>query len=580
MRTHPFRRLAAALLPFGFATLAACATDLDAAREYSGHYLLVHADGYPLDSEFHGVTDAEVAGKVEAPILAGIRRHLDAGGACGGKLRLFIFVHGGLNSHEQSFDRMKQLLQPDPARPLKDTCYYPIFVNWDSDLLSSIGDDLAGLRFGRRSRIIGTITSPVVFTVRLAGGIVHLPVAFMHNGDNIAESINGAREQADPTHCIVGDNLVHLPRNAAAFATVPLLEGFGTPAWEIMKRRAELAVASRLADGPEDFDAFINKRTFQRAKPGFLTQQADTQADQAPAQPAPNAAPAPLAPLGPGSSQGAVRTLARLLRSNMAYVVGSNPPVWKWTAPTKAGGDLEVEITLVGHSMGSFLLNHMLAVMDMDDQGRPRPTRMPVKQIVYLAPAAPLNELEDFIIPYLQANTQATFSLFALNRRDETREIGLASGLLFLPRGSLLAWLDTYLQPGTTVGQGTSGRMRNLKDYYAIKRVRRDTTTSNCLDPIWQSDNGLPPEQRPLKNQFLRLEVEQPAVTAVLHKADRFRVFESPARLNDDAVPKEHGDFTKPEYFYEVLCHLDGAAAFKDAKYCDQPPPWMREETP
>lgn len=567
MLTHPLRSLSAVLL---LLTLAACATDLDPARQYSGHYLLVHADGYPLDSEFHGVQNGDLKTKVEEPILAGLRRHIDAGGACGGTLRLLIFVHGGLNPHAKSFERMKDLLQTDPAQPLKETCYYPLFINWDSDLGSSIADDLVGLRFGRRAPIVGWLTSPVVFSARLVGSMAHLPVALMHNGDHVMESINGAREQEDPTHCILGDSLINAPRNAASLATIPFLEGFGTPAWEIMKRRAELAVASRLADGPDQGDAFVNPRNWHRVTPQFAQQEGS--------QPpfAANAAPNSLATLAPPANQGAVRTLARLLRSNMAAVEGTTPPVWKWTAPTKERRDLTVEITIVGHSMGAFLVNHLLAVMDLDDQGRPRPRPMPVREIVYLAPAAPLNELEDFMIPYLQSNRQATFSIFVLNRRDETREMGWASGVLLLPRGSVLAWIDTYFQPGNTIGQGTAGRMRNLKDYYAIKKVRRDSTTSNCLDPIWKSGNGPPPEDLPLRKQFLRLEIDEPQATAALHRTGRFRLYESPARLNDDAVPREHGDFTRPDYLYEVLCHVGQGQAFKDPAYCDQPPPWMK----
>jgi len=65
----------------------------------------------------------------------------------------------------------------------------------------------------------------------------------IHNGQLLAERIRGAFEENDPWYCVVADTISHLPFHALYVGTIPLLEGFGGPTWDIMKRRAQLAVA-------------------------------------------------------------------------------------------------------------------------------------------------------------------------------------------------------------------------------------------------------------------------------------------------------------------------------------------------
>lgn len=508
-----------------FLFLAGCITisakDLGNFRE---HYLLVHEDGYGLNSELNSLTTKGLETHLRDTVLKGIEAHV-AGSGCREPLQIMIFVHGGLNSYADSFDRMKAMLPTDDKMDgLNRTCYYTIFVNWNSHLMDSIADDLFRLRFGKPNPIVSSFSWPFVVAGRLVGSAADVPVSLMHNGDTIVEAGIGAYEQGDPLHCIFGDGMVHLPLQVLYTVTIPLLESFGTPAWEIMKRRAQLAVASRLTI---QTDVVLSYARGQERE----------------------------------IHEGAARTLVRRLNANLERTDKG----WSWK---QKGNSVPVEVTLVGHSMGAMVLGRLLSVLEEFD--------LPIRRIIYMAPAAPIDEVEQFVIPYVKGHGQTEFSVFVLNRRDETREIAWGGGLFFMPRGSLLAWIDTFLESETTVGQATAGRMKNLNDYYQRGRKyqkdwkRPQRGRVHCVDPSWDPEQGTPPpEKLPLREQFRKI---VPTLEPTL--AYRYLIYESPRRIGAKHAPGKHGDFTEPHFFLEVLCHVN-TGAFKDPQFCDRPPYWL-----
>jgi pimeloyl-ACP methyl ester carboxylesterase len=568
-----------------------CSTDR---QPYVAHSLFVHPDGYALDQrDFEWQRTKDLKRELDQTVLKGIQQHADrlkkAGGppapgpagqdGCDGTLRLLIFVHGGLNTRSATIGRMEELLSKNGEAPF--TCYYPIFINWQSGLLSAMKDDLFRIRFGHPSYWVGIPTSLVVIPARLVASIANLPMAFAHSLDNMAETLIGAREQGDPAYCVAGDFLFYLGPQVASLATVPLVEGFGRPAWDIMKRRAQLAVTSQLVDGPDELEYYA--KTTKEVFSGEAAQgQTEPRED--------------LSYL----NEGAIRTLAWKLRERIKF----DGKRWYWIdqppaeTPTQAtkqkAGQMPaktdvpidyaravpVEITLVGHSMGAILLNRLLGVLDnYEEKAAQGEQPLPVRRIIYMAPAASVNELEDFLVPYLHYNTQAQFWLFLLNRRDESREIPLNGWALIVPRGSLLSWIDTYLESETSIGQATSGRMRNLRDFYQLDPSPKRRGTRSCVTPSWPAKAGPPPEELPIKEQYRKLLAHAPAATFALQHEGRFRVYESPARINDDTTPSEHGDFGQPHFFLEVLCHADGEA-FRDKSICSSTPYWLDGDAP
>lgn len=49
--------------------------------------------------------------------------------------RILVFVHGGLNGYDASFEHMQQLMdhvegsKGEAFNVIKGTCYYPLFIN-------------------------------------------------------------------------------------------------------------------------------------------------------------------------------------------------------------------------------------------------------------------------------------------------------------------------------------------------------------------------------------------------------------------------------------------------------------------
>ncbi|MGH7231806.1 MAG: hypothetical protein ACREJU_10680 [Nitrospiraceae bacterium] len=453
------------------------------------HYILVDRDGFALDRKGNALSTEGLQQDLTDTILAGLKTRAkqlheeNEQSKCQiltdcPPMRVLVFVHGGMNGYKADFKRIRGLVERDPGemKPAilhaAHSTYYPIFINWNSDLPDSIKDDLFFIRAGEREADWYTaLTWPFLLIGRLAGSVASLPVSMGHTGRNIKEGFKGAIEQGDSKACAVADVIAHSPLFLINAATTPLLEGFGRPGWHIMKRRAELSIASRLEKNDHR------------------------------------------------SMEGAVRTLIKTIRQ----------PILQLTVDHQ----IAVEITLVGHSMGSLILNRLLAVLEQ--QGG----LIPIQHIIYLAPAASIEELDEMVFPFLVSHRETKFWLFTLNRRDEAREIPQPLAIL-LPRGSLLAWIDTFLEPVGAVGDKTLGSIRNVNNYYQ-------------------------PEPLPFTPQ--REVFRERTINWNHNAAGQIRVFETVRDLNQKNRIEEHSDFSAPRFLGQVLCKIDHEA-FKN-KLCE-----------
>jgi pimeloyl-ACP methyl ester carboxylesterase len=124
----------------------------------------------------------------------------------------------------------------------------------------------------------------------------------------------------------------------------------------------------------------------------------------------------------------------------------------------KNGGADAWDITLVGHSMGTIVLNRVLQDFGISPSGA-----MPFNRIVYMAAAATLREYEDSVFPYLMKNQTAQFYHLTLHPRAEIRDRWEPVPYVDLPpRGSLLVWVDDFLANPGTPHDLTVGRYTNL----------------------------------------------------------------------------------------------------------------------
>jgi hypothetical protein len=89
------------------------------------------------------------------------------------------------------------------------------------------------------------------------------------------------------------------------------------------------------------------------------------------------------------------------------------------------------EFTIIAHSMGAIVANEIMRTHD----------DLPIRNIVFMAPAVSTREFERGVLPYLERHEETEFYLLALHPLAERREAHL---LRIAPYGSALEWVDSY----------------------------------------------------------------------------------------------------------------------------------------
>ncbi len=385
--------------------------------------------------------------------------------------RVVIITHGGLNENISNLETAR-----DVALRIRDNGAYPIFVNWQSSLGSSLVDHLFKVRSGRNRgwSFGGILSSPLYLASGIAEAVVRAPASWGYHYEREWERTRRrwklSQAQADEVYCALRSAYVECPDaerepgrskacpqiaiskgpdvhsdgegvrtasrnlifnlfpiralamgrsnswgwvNTKAVA-MPFVEGLGQPAWDQMKRH--VAVAFRNEDG----------RVVRSAAEG-----ADGKviAERDPA------------------GYGAVSLLMRKLQEKIAK---ERTPY----APDGTGDACPVappawEITLLGHSMGTLMMNEII---------RQFPD-ISFTNLVYLAAACSLEEYEQSVLPYLADHPETRMFHVTLHDFADLRE-EYAFGAA--PSGSLLVWVDEMLGDPIYFRQRTAGRFDNL----------------------------------------------------------------------------------------------------------------------
>src|SRR5947209_3307879 len=88
--------------------------------------------------------------------------------------RVLIFVHGGLTSVESSL-----ALADDEIERVMDAGYYPIFLNWNSDLIDTYGEHVTKLTQGRTDEsVIRKLLSPLYVLADAGRALSRAPVVW------------------------------------------------------------------------------------------------------------------------------------------------------------------------------------------------------------------------------------------------------------------------------------------------------------------------------------------------------------------------------------------------------------------
>lgn len=395
--------------------------------------------------------------------------------------KLLVFIHGGLNQRENSNERAKTLANRIKVETQGE--YYPIFVNWNSALFSSYGEHLTSVRQGNTDRWAWA-TSPTYLATDLGRGLIRAPVVWwsliandltswpsdknnwFFNFFDLARSERNANKIADTLkneppdksfpfwlgpqapYTFWKDRVLDSATTALTypikFLSSPWIDALGKSAWENMLRRTDVL--------------FHPEKDFQE---------------------------------NPAQSVGSVPDTFKAQRTTCESLVNQEPGLvhvkpsgalsifFRKLVKEMLGNDSDWSITLVGHSMGAIIVNHIIR-----DFG----TCLPIDKIVFMGAASTINSYVDSAFPFMawrlkESGTDPKKSVpkiyhLMLHELAETSETNYWN---LPPTGSLLVWIDNFLSTPNTPMDRTSGRFTNLmlslhttppgiRPYISIKR--------------------------------------------------------------------------------------------------------------
>ncbi|MHC8326249.1 alpha/beta hydrolase family protein [Pseudomonas sp. LB1P83] len=330
------------------------------------------------------------------------------------KLKLVLFIHGGLNEFEAATRRATQYT----ALMMKDDLY-PVFIGWDSGFMTNYWDHLVKIRKGLNRPILGPISAPFVLLEDVGRSIVRIPSSMFKEVTDplvVTKSVHTEAEvdyqarakllKAEgfavinrPPYVGVGSDY-YTVWNPIKVLAAPFVDGFGTGSWDGMLRRTDLVLSKSSA--------------FE----GDMAGEADSIKLDAPRY-----------------ADTAVTTFLKRYEAD----------------PSLKGS----EIDLIGHSMGAIVAVNVLA----------RHGDLNIRNLVFMGAAAKIKDLENVVSPWLQVHKSAQFWNLSL---DPYREIGENTFYDFAPRGSLLNWIDF------TFGEVNSYKDRTAGSWWNITRLAED----------------------------------------------------------------------------------------------------------
>lgn len=371
--------------------------------------------------------------------------------ACNKNLSISIYIHGGLNSFNGTVERVK-----NTYKRLLNKEQYPIFISWESGGLTNYKDHLFLLRNGEEVPLKAIVSSPFVIMEDSLRAISRVP----------ASSYNILTGQ----NSLVVKYLTNQERDANTSETF-IDKHTGITIHKNRKRHASSGHTFI------DFASIINPIKFISAPV--------------------------IDALGKGAWRSMLRRTDLILDSNKA-----NEGQALESVKTAASYFLEKLVNehnstkkiLIGHSMGTIVANNILF----------KYPSINFEKIVYMAPACKLKDLRKAIVPWLLKDKNRVFYNLSLN---PYRDINENTYYDFTPRGSLLIWIDEFLEDVNSFEDRTAGYWFNIirsaqaifpkdvhKQVHLTKFGIRDETPQRhgefddynfWTKEFWENDEGL-----------------------------------------------------------------------------------------
>jgi len=311
-------------------------------------------------------------------------------------LTLTVFIHGGLNTFETVTNRVKLIKD----KILADG-KYPLFVSWNSGPISNYSDHLFLIRRGIRSPVKGIASSPFVFLEDFLRSAARLPAStynVLFGQNSVLISVYSKEEKAADLA------LRQLPPMGFKIFNDPDDTGHSFVDWATVWNPTKLLTAP-FVDG-----------------------------------------------LGTGAWNSMLRRTDLVLSKNSGFegapLDSADTAVSKFfTAYIEKYPNRKTEI--IGHSMGAIIANNILS----------KYADINFSNIIYMAAACRIKDLEYVVSPYLDRNTSSNFYNLSLNPYRDLSENPYYD---FVPRGSLLIWIDQTLGSTNSFQDRTAGFWFNI----------------------------------------------------------------------------------------------------------------------
>lgn len=411
--------------------------------------------------------------------------------------RILIHIHGGLNRQVETVERAAELYQG-----ILEDGAHPIFINWQSSLIPSYQYHLTDIRQGEDwnqgtwSSVGAYLTAPFYLAADLARAGVRLPTAtflqirndietvpylsWLHSADlvlaqetmfkelcrrrndkdtDVADSLQEYVRILDKTHADcekvevtsqedLTELKIWLGHDEREFAekflasikyiitfptkllSAPVIDALGTSSWDVMLRSA-----SQLFH----YDSWQVSHTGLDISPADKTRFTQT---------------------------GALSFFLEKLKEEICAKDEQTVHATNFQS-TKCNNKEGWEITLIGHSMGAIVVNHI--IRDFGD--------LPITNVVYMAAASSIQDYQDTIFPYLRSKNSAIppstkqctnkshagVCVYHLMLHEAAESGEWSSDILDpFPRGSLLVWLDNFLTHPLSREDRRLGRFTNF----------------------------------------------------------------------------------------------------------------------
>lgn len=342
---------------------------------------------------------------------------------------IVVVIHGGLSNLADRPKASAVLL----TAMQESKGFYPVFVNWNSGALSTYLDQSVSVRSGQYVRP-ESWQKPLLGTMNLASdllvGVVDAPRSALNRSLELLHDRQMPNPPADDVF-VANEIKIEIGRSspygwssfsADVLAGVQLpfrlttgiiIDAFGGRMWQNMTRRTRLAVRT-----PEDYCS-----TFRRE---------------------------------PATQENPCASF--IYESGAVAVLMDSIMLMKREAE---GRGKRRHVVLIGHSMGTMIANNLLRMA----ASRTNWTEPVFDEVVYMAAAASVRDLETSVVPYLQKFATVEFSMLTLHPANESREVNKWG---FVPRGSLLTWIDAGFERTRSFDDRTAGRIANLTSALSI----------------------------------------------------------------------------------------------------------------